>query len=185
MSVCFCGIQLRQTKVKPHRSPSAPSYCFKLGFGRLPKWPTGADCKSAGYAFDGSNPSPTTTFIPLYLQAPNAFEWFLSSNIILPHSHPKAPKLRPSLALRRHSDNQAAVTGDVGRGIPSQKHHRIARRRQKFSGAFGGGFHEGSVTLSNETNVKLPELREQTAKPASKVAFIMIVCRLKIHTVLV
>src|SRR5664279_1033161 len=28
--------------------------------GRLPKWPTGADCKSAGYAFDGSNPSPTT-----------------------------------------------------------------------------------------------------------------------------
>ena len=29
-------------------------------FGRLPKWPTGADCKSAGYAFDGSNPSPTT-----------------------------------------------------------------------------------------------------------------------------
>ena len=88
-------------------------------------------------------------------------------------------------SLRRHSDNQAAVTGDVGRGIPSQKHHRIARRRQKFSGAFGGGFHEGSVTLSNETNVKLPELREQTAKPASKVAFIMIVCRLKIHTVLV
>ena len=32
------------------------------GYGRLPKWPTGADCKSAGYAFDGSNPSPTTTF---------------------------------------------------------------------------------------------------------------------------
>ena len=28
--------------------------------GRLPKWPTGADCKSAGFAFDGSNPSPTT-----------------------------------------------------------------------------------------------------------------------------
>ncbi len=33
------------------------------GYGRLPKWPTGADCKSAGYAFDGSNPSPTTTFL--------------------------------------------------------------------------------------------------------------------------
>jgi hypothetical protein len=33
--------------------------------GRLPKWPTGADCKSAGYAFDGSNPSPTTTLISL------------------------------------------------------------------------------------------------------------------------
>ena len=25
--------------------------------GQIPKWPTGADCKSAGFAFDGSNPS--------------------------------------------------------------------------------------------------------------------------------
>ncbi len=30
-------------------------------FGGLPEWPKGADCKSAGYAFDGSNPSPSTT----------------------------------------------------------------------------------------------------------------------------
>ena len=29
-------------------------------FGGLPEWPKGADCKSAGYAFDGSNPSPST-----------------------------------------------------------------------------------------------------------------------------
>src|SRR5258707_1716742 len=28
--------------------------------GGLPEWPKGADCKSAGYAFDGSNPSPST-----------------------------------------------------------------------------------------------------------------------------
>jgi hypothetical protein len=26
----------------------------------LPERPKGADCKSAGYAFDGSNPSPST-----------------------------------------------------------------------------------------------------------------------------
>ncbi|MCX2776920.1 hypothetical protein OQJ65_16495, partial [Vibrio sp. Sgm 22] len=25
-------------------------------------WPKGADCKSAGTAFDGSNPSPSTIF---------------------------------------------------------------------------------------------------------------------------
>ena len=37
------------------------------GFGRsthrgeIPKWPTGADCKSAGYAFAGSNPALSTT----------------------------------------------------------------------------------------------------------------------------
>src|SRR4030081_3618492 len=28
--------------------------------GGLPERPKGADCKSAGYAFDGSNPSPST-----------------------------------------------------------------------------------------------------------------------------
>ena len=33
-----------------------------VGCGGIPKWPTGADCKSAGYAFTGSNPVPTTTF---------------------------------------------------------------------------------------------------------------------------
>uniref|UniRef100_UPI001BD496F0 hypothetical protein n=1 Tax=Vibrio crassostreae TaxID=246167 RepID=UPI001BD496F0 len=27
-----------------------------------PEWPKGADCKSAGTAFDGSNPSPSTIF---------------------------------------------------------------------------------------------------------------------------
>ena len=42
---------------------------FALAFktkaiGWLPEWPNGADCKSAGYAFGGSNPSPPTS---LYL----------------------------------------------------------------------------------------------------------------------
>src|SRR5208283_597868 len=32
----------------------------EYSFGGLPEWPKGADCKSAGYAFDGSNPSPST-----------------------------------------------------------------------------------------------------------------------------
>jgi hypothetical protein len=25
-------------------------------FGQIPKWPTGEDCKSSGFAFTGSNP---------------------------------------------------------------------------------------------------------------------------------
>lgn len=29
--------------------------------GGLPEWPMGADCKSAGLAFSGSNPLPTTS----------------------------------------------------------------------------------------------------------------------------
>ena len=28
--------------------------------GGIPEWPKGADCKSVGNAFEGSNPSPTT-----------------------------------------------------------------------------------------------------------------------------
>ena len=39
------------------------SSIFAIAFekqGWLPEWPNGADCKSAGYAFGGSNPSPPT-----------------------------------------------------------------------------------------------------------------------------
>ena len=30
--------------------------------GEVPEWPKGADCKSAGNAFEGSNPSLSTNF---------------------------------------------------------------------------------------------------------------------------
>ena len=33
-----------------------------LKFGGVPEWPKGSDCKSDGSAFDGSNPSPSTSF---------------------------------------------------------------------------------------------------------------------------
>ena len=43
--------------------------CFKsIGFlyGRVPEWPKGTDCKSAGNAFSGSNPlSPIFTILYL------------------------------------------------------------------------------------------------------------------------
>ena len=29
-------------------------------YGWIPEWPKGADCKSVGTAFEGSNPSPST-----------------------------------------------------------------------------------------------------------------------------
>ena len=32
------------------------------GIGEVPEWPKGADCKSAGDAFEGSNPSLSTRF---------------------------------------------------------------------------------------------------------------------------
>jgi hypothetical protein len=38
-----------------------PQYLFDLG--GLPERPMGGDCKSPGSAFEGSNPSPATSFI--------------------------------------------------------------------------------------------------------------------------
>ena len=31
-------------------------YCVLIEYGRIPEWPKGTDCKSAGDAFEGSNP---------------------------------------------------------------------------------------------------------------------------------
>ena len=31
-------------------------------YGRIPEWPKGTDCKSAGDAFEGSNPSPSIAY---------------------------------------------------------------------------------------------------------------------------
>ena len=39
-------------------SPIGPIY-----YGWIPEWPKGTDCKSAGDAFEGSNPSPSTWWI--------------------------------------------------------------------------------------------------------------------------
>ena len=42
-------------------NPSTSSTFFRLTeYGGVPKWPKGTDCKSAGFAFDGSNPSSST-----------------------------------------------------------------------------------------------------------------------------
>ena len=41
-------------------SPSTGSNQTATEYGGFPEWPKGTDCKSAGYAFGGSNPpSPT------------------------------------------------------------------------------------------------------------------------------
>ena len=37
-------------------------YCVLIEYGRIPEWPKGTDCKSAGDAFEGSNPSPSIIF---------------------------------------------------------------------------------------------------------------------------
>lgn len=47
-------------------SPIASSIFFSLFlvlYGGVPEWLKGADCKSVGSAYDGSNPSPSTIFV--------------------------------------------------------------------------------------------------------------------------
>ena len=41
---------------------SSPSTSSRILYGGIPEWPKGTDCKSAGYAYGGSNPpAPTKT----------------------------------------------------------------------------------------------------------------------------
>src|SRR5690242_20413321 len=45
---------------EPGWSLSYPWSCASAHPGGLPEWPKGADCKSVGSAYEGSNPSPAT-----------------------------------------------------------------------------------------------------------------------------
>ena len=47
-------------------SPIASSTLCQL-FGGVPEWSKGADCKYAGEAYGGSNPPPSTIFLPFYI----------------------------------------------------------------------------------------------------------------------
>ena len=45
------ALQAEGHRFEPYRSHQ---------YGWIPEWPKGADCKSVGNAFEGSNPSPST-----------------------------------------------------------------------------------------------------------------------------
>ena len=45
-----------------HYSRNISNLTGVKGIGEVPEWPKGADCKSAGDAFEGSNPSLSTRF---------------------------------------------------------------------------------------------------------------------------
>ena len=59
--VCANGILAQLGEHLPYKqrvigsSPIGP-----IDYGWIPEWPKGADCKSVGTAFEGSNPSPST-----------------------------------------------------------------------------------------------------------------------------
>ena len=61
-----CGVLAQLGEHLPYKqrvigsSPIGPT--SKI-YGWIPEWPKGADCKSVGNAFEGSNPSPSTRLI--------------------------------------------------------------------------------------------------------------------------
>ena len=80
-STCFVnrwlGVQVPSSARAVQCRPQRPNALIKdiaattvtnrrLNSGGLPEWPKGADCKSAGTAFDGSNPSPSTRLNRLF-----------------------------------------------------------------------------------------------------------------------
>ena len=73
--------------------------------GRLPKWPTGADCKSAVYDFDGSNPSPTTiSFAIVFVNARGLVErgTQIDRAVISPQNNSSKARGQPSARFNRH-----------------------------------------------------------------------------------
>ena len=44
-------------------------------YGWIPEWPKGTDCKSAGTAFEGSNPSPPIWWIIFIIYEYNSYRW--------------------------------------------------------------------------------------------------------------
>ena len=48
------ALQAEGHRFEPYRS--------HINHGWIPEWPKGADCKSVGTAFEGSNPSPSSEF---------------------------------------------------------------------------------------------------------------------------
>ena len=61
LQTCKYGILAQLGEHLPYKqrvigsSPIGP-----IDYGWIPEWPKGADCKSVGTAFEGSNPSPPT-----------------------------------------------------------------------------------------------------------------------------
>ena len=53
------ALQAEGHRFEPYRS--------HINHGWIPEWPKGTDCKSAGTAFEGSNPSPPTLMYILHL----------------------------------------------------------------------------------------------------------------------
>ena len=57
---CGYGITVVHQPSKLDIGVRPPLPAPNIDFGGVPERPKGADCKSAGVTFDGSNPSPTT-----------------------------------------------------------------------------------------------------------------------------
>ena len=67
-----CGILAQLGEHLPYKqgvtgsSPVGP-ICILEVFGWVPEWPKGADCKSVGSAFEGSNPSPSISTLSAHI----------------------------------------------------------------------------------------------------------------------
>ena len=90
-----------------------------VGFGRVPEWPKGADCKSVVTDFGGSNPpSPTKTMSTV---ARRCFLFWLSAVVEKPDANflvsPQA-KWRLSKPPRKNCRSSAATRLSVGLPLP-------------------------------------------------------------------
>ena len=86
--------QARQTFEKRLRPSTSSSVLIE--YGRFPEWPKGTDCKSAGFAFGGSNP-PSPTKQERHLHGV-FFVWW---NEAFPYGNIKQPSATKTLSLMK------------------------------------------------------------------------------------
>ena|GEM_PF-5841571 len=84
-------------RARANGAPSGTAAVAATSPGRIPKRPTGADCKSAGTAFAGSNPAPPTITLALPGRAGRAFGAGAARRHLSPGSSPRR-RCRPGRA---------------------------------------------------------------------------------------
>ena len=92
---------------------SMPSTLSRLHCGGVPKRSNGADCKSVGSAFAGSNPAPSTK------DAPGFSPWACAHGVRAPGAVPRPGGKIVHRGVSRKRPGTDRFDGVMGRGTPS------------------------------------------------------------------
>ena len=109
---CFFKHALAHKISKKPKKYLAKTFFFvynKFVHGWIPEWPKGTDCKSAGDAFEGSNPSPSTT-TPEHIRSGVFLSYAKAVRILLHPLYSRAYSLWNFSVIRQSGSNPSPST---------------------------------------------------------------------------